>query len=248
MEKIERITTGVKGLDEKMQGGFYRGSVNLITGKTGTGKTAFSSTFLFQGALKGEPGFYMSTEERVEDIRGDIAAMFGWDLSQIEKKKLLNFIYVKPTFPLKSINTEEMNKFVKLYLFDITDQVVKGIKANDAKRVVIDSVSIIEMFVKDEYLSRTVLIQLVEKLKSLGVTVLLTGTIPETSEALSGGGIIEYIVDSVIKLDFLPVAEDFKRTLTIRKMRRTDHSVHIHPFEIGKSGIEIIEIPQYKTR
>jgi len=74
------------------------------------------------------------------------------------------------------------------------------------------------------------------------VTALLTGTVPETSEGLSGGGIIEYIVDSVIKLDFVPVAEEFKRTLTIRKMRRTDHSVLIHPFAITKDGLKIIEI------
>jgi len=82
----------------------------------------------------------------------------------------------------------------------------------------------------------------VEKLKNLNVTAILVGTIPETSEALSGGGIIEYIADSVIKLDFVPVAEEFKRTLTIRKMRRTDHSVLIHPFEITKEGLKVVEI------
>jgi KaiC/GvpD/RAD55 family RecA-like ATPase len=72
---------------------------------------------------------------------------------------------------------------------------------------------------------------------------LITGTIPEGSEALSLSGIIEFVVDGVIKLDFVPVAEEFKRTLTIRKMRRTDHSIYIHPFEITKEGLRIIEIP-----
>jgi circadian clock protein KaiC len=111
-----------------------------------------------------------------------------------------------------------------------------------AKRVVFDSVSFVEMFIKDEYLARAALLQLVESLKESGVTSFLTGTIPETSEALSGGGIVEYIVDTVIKMEFVPVAEEFKRTLTVRKMRRTDHSTLIHPFEISDKGMRIIEI------
>lgn len=247
-DKLERIPTGIKGLDDKMQGGFYRGSVNLIAGKTGTGKTGLCMSFLYSGAMKGEPGFYMTTEQRAEDLKADMASMFGWDFDKLEQKKLVGFSYVKPEFQLKRTESEEMNKLVKLYLFNISDQIEKGVKAVKAKRVVIDSVSLIEMFVKDEYLARTVLLQMVEKLKSMGVTALLSGTVPETSEALSGGGIIEYVVDSVIKLDFVPVAEEFKRTLTIRKMRRTDHSVLIHPFEIRKAGIEVVAIPEYKSK
>ena len=59
---------------------------------------------------------------------------------------------------------------------------------------------------------------------------------------LSLSGIIEFFVDSVIKLEFMPVAEEFKRTMTVRKMRRTDHSIFIHTFEVTKSGLIIIEI------
>ncbi|MBI4173152.1 MAG: hypothetical protein HY519_00360, partial [Candidatus Aenigmarchaeota archaeon] len=81
-----------------------------------------------------------------------------------------------------------------------------------------------------------------EKLRELEVTSLLTGTIPESEEGLSGGGIIEFIVDSVIKLDFVPVAEEYKRTLTVRKMRRTDHSTLIHPFDVAKDGLRVMEI------
>ncbi|MBI4020968.1 MAG: AAA family ATPase [Candidatus Aenigmarchaeota archaeon] len=238
----DRIPTGVTGLDSKMQGGFFPGSVNLITGRTGTGKSTFCSSFLYAGALKKEPGLYITTEEREQDIKGDIQAMFGWDLEKLEKQKLLKFISLKPVFPGKKLSLDDINRLIKLYVFDVSEQLDQGIKAVKARRVVIDSVSIIEMFIKDEYLSRTVLMHIVEKLKSLGVTSLFTGTVPETSEGLSGGGIIEYLVDGVIKLDFVPVAEEFKRTLTIRKMRRTDHSVMIHPFDIAKTGLKVIEI------
>ena len=239
---IERITTGVKGLDQKMQGGFYKGSVNLITGRTGTAKTAFCSSFVYEGALKKQPGFYVSTEQREIDVKEDMRAMFGWDFQSLEKKKLVKFISIKPVFPGRTIDPDKMNKLVKLYVFDIYGKIAAGIRATNAQRVVIDSTSIIEMFIKDPYISRTVLINLIEKLKDRGITSLLTGTIPETSEGLSGGGIVEYLVDTVIKLDFVPVAEEFKRTLTIRKMRRTNHSILIHPFKIAKDGLRVISI------
>jgi len=239
---MERVSTGIFGLDEKIQGGFFKGSTNLVVGKTGTGKTAFCSSFLHHGALINEPGFYVTTEEREQDIKDDISSMFGWNFEMLEKKNMIKFLSIKPIFPGKAMSMDEMNRLIKLYIFDIAEKIAEGVKSVNAKRVVIDSVSILEMFIKDEYLARAALMQLVEKLKNLNVTAILVGTIPETSEALSGGGIIEYIADSVIKLDFVPVAEEFKRTLTIRKMRRTDHSVLIHPFEITKEGLKVVEI------
>ncbi len=239
---IERVSSGVQGLDEKMQGGFVKGSVTLITGKTGTGKTAFCASFLYDGALKGEPGVYVTTEERTQDIKNDIKAMFGWDFDSLELQGRVKFLPIKPEFPTRVITGEDLGKLIKLYIFDLSEKIDAAVKGISAKRLVIDSLSIIEMFIKDEYLCRVAMIQLIEKLKDLGVTSLVTGTIPEASEALSGGGIIEFIVDGIIKLDFVPVAEEFKRTLTIRKMRRTNHSIMIHPFDITPTGLKIIEI------
>ena len=63
----------------------------------------------------------------------------------------------------------------------------------------------------------------------------------EGSEKLSGSGIIEFLVDGVIKLDFVPVTEEFQRTLVIRKMRRTNHSTMVHPFQITTSGIKVLK-------
>ncbi len=244
---VERVSTGVIGLDELIQGGFVKGSVVLVTGKTGTGKTAFAASYLYEGAKRDEPGVYVTTEEREEDIKDDIMAMFGWDLRALEEKKLVKFLSVKPVIPTSAIRAfssmeEEIGSIIKLYIIDLSKKIEEAVKEINAKRVVIDSISIIEMFIKDEYMRRVALIQLVNNLKELGVTTLLTGTIEEGSEALSLSGIIEFIVDGVIKLDFVPVAEEFKRTLTVRKMRRTEHSIYIHPFEITKEGLKIVEI------
>ncbi len=239
---MERVSSGVMGLDEKMEGGFFEGSANLITGKTGTGKTIFAVSFLYKGALQGNPGVYVTTEQREADVKMDITSMFGWDIDSLEKKNLIRFVSIKPALPTRGISQEDMVRLVKSYVYGISDKIISAIKEVRAKRVVLDSVSFIEMFIKDEYLARAALLQLVETLKESGVTTVLTGTIPETSEALSGGGIVEYIVDTVVKMEFVPVAEEFKRTMTIRKMRRTNHSTLIHPFDISKKGLRVIEI------
>jgi circadian clock protein KaiC len=239
---IERLSTGVHGLDEKMKGGFFKNSVNLVTGRTGTGKSSFCASFLYAGAIKGEPGVYVTTEERSENVKNDIKSMFNWDIDKLENKNLLSFLYLEPLVPTEMKVVEDIGRILKIYIYDVSDKIEKIIKKTKAKRLVIDSTTIIEMFIKDEYMRRVGIMKLVNKLRELDVTTILAGNIQEESNALSMGGVIEFFVDTIIKLEFLPVAEEFKRTLTIRKMRRTDHSILIHPFDVTKSGLKIIKI------
>lgn len=235
---MRRLSTGIEGMDSKMEGGFFEGSVNLVTGKTGTGKTAFSSSFIYEGLINDEPGVYITTEETKEDVIEDIRHMFGWDLSEYEDS-MLKVLSLKPLFPTQDI--DNLSRLVRGYLSDFMDKLEESVKEVDAERVVVDSVSIIEMFVQNEYMIRVAISSLINELKKMNITTLLVGTIPETSEGLSGGGITEYLVDGVIKLKFVPVADNYNRTLEIRKMRRTDHSVEIFPMKIVDDGLVLIE-------
>ena len=239
-ETVERTTTGIINLDQHMQGGLVQGTMNLVTGKTGTGKTAFCASFLKGGADQNEAGIYVTTEEREEDIKADIKAMFGWEFEDLEEQGLVKILSIKPIFPSKEI--QNLNRLVRSYISNLLDQVMHAVEEIEAERVIIDSVSIIEMFIRDEYMSRVALASLLNKLREADVTALLTGTVPETSEGLSGGGIIEFLVDTVILLEFVPVAEDHQRTLTIRKMRRTDHDVAIFPMDITPDGMKVFEV------
>ncbi|NIO44858.1 MAG: hypothetical protein GTN36_04895 [Candidatus Aenigmarchaeota archaeon] len=239
---MERLNSGVTGLDEKMKGGFVKNSVNLVTGRTGTGKTAFCASFLYAGTQKNESGVYVTTEEPEEDIKEDIKSMFNWNIDELKSKNLIEFVVLEPVIPINFNREEEMSKILKIYVYDLYSKIEKIVKKTNAKRLVIDSTTIIEMFIKDDYLRRVALMKLIGDLKKLDITTIVTGTVPEGTDLLSMSGIIEFFVDSVIKLEFLPVAEEFKRTLTIRKMRRTDHSIFIHPFEITKDGLKVIEI------
>ncbi|HKZ45728.1 MAG TPA: ATPase domain-containing protein [archaeon] len=242
MTKENRVTTGVAGLDKLMEGGFVPGSINLISGKTGTGKTAFCTSFLYSGALKKEVGIYLTSEERIDDIKDDIKKMFGWDLDSLEKKGLIQFISLRPEIPRKTMREDQMAELTKLYVYDMMSKIESAVKKTNACRLVIDSISIIEAFIRDSYIRKIALMQILSRIKELKVTTLLSGSALESEECFAISGMTESLVDGVIKLEFSPIQEEFRRTFVIRKMRRTNHSLQIYPYEITKSGIKIIEI------
>ncbi len=237
---MERLSTGVLGLDELIEGGIVKNSVVLVTGKTGTGKTLFCSSFLYEGAKNGEKGLYITTEETEEDIVKDIQSTFkSWEFERYVNEGAIKIISVKPT--LLEYEEAEIGRFLKLYIYSLLERAKEITCYENVSRLVIDSVSMIEMFLRDPYIARVGLAILIDEIKKLNVTAMLTSTIEEGTEKLSGSGIIEYLVDGVIKLDFVPVTEEFQRTLVIRKMRRTNHSTLIHPFKITPYGIEVIK-------
>ncbi|MFH0949382.1 MAG: ATPase domain-containing protein, partial [Candidatus Aenigmatarchaeota archaeon] len=68
---VERVSSGIPGLDKMMEGGFVPNDVYLLTGGTGTGKTLFCCQFLWEGLQAGEKCIFFSLEELPDDILSD---------------------------------------------------------------------------------------------------------------------------------------------------------------------------------
>ncbi len=102
----------------------------------------------------------------------------------------------------------------------------------------IDSVSMFELYMHEPFKIRKSLYKVLQRLRDMGKTVLVVAEVLEDSKGLSRFGVIEFMVDSVILLQYLGIAKH-KRSLLIRKMRMTDHSIDIHPFEITPKGVII---------
>jgi KaiC/GvpD/RAD55 family RecA-like ATPase len=225
MPGTNRISTGIPGLDPLIEGGFLENSVNLVTGETGTGKTIFCSQFIWNGLQKGETGLYITLEERPEDIKAD-AAMFGWDFSSFEKKGLCRIIYHDPA---------QVN--------NLGSVIIDEIKSLKAKRLVIDSTSLIGMNIQEPSQIRKMLLSIVNIIKRTGCAALLVSEIREDEKALSRYGVEEFVVDSVIILNYLEYASgELNRSLIIRKMRRTDHGTDIYPMGITKNGMSVKKV------
>jgi KaiC/GvpD/RAD55 family RecA-like ATPase len=225
MAVARRVPTGIPGLDPLIEGGYLENSVNLVTGETGTGKTIFCSQFLWGGLQKGETGLYITLEESPEDIKAD-ALMFGWDFDAFEKKRLCRIIYHDPA---------QVN--------NLGSVIIDEIKNLKARRLVIDSTSLIGLNVQEPSQIRKILLSIVNIIKRTGCVALLVSEIPEEQKALSRFGVEEFVVDGIVILNYLEYASgELNRSLIIRKMRRTDHGTDIYPMEISKKGISVKKV------
>ena len=77
---LARVKSGIPGYDELVDGGFLSGTVNTITGSSGTGKTVFASQFIHYGIKKGELGMIITPSESAEYLKREMSS-FGWDLA-----------------------------------------------------------------------------------------------------------------------------------------------------------------------
>lgn len=218
---INRVKSGIPGLDRLIEGGFVEHSVNLITGQTGTGKTIFGLQFVYFGLKNKEPGVYITLEESPDDIRAD-AKQFGWDLERYEKSGLFKLIYHDPV----QIN-------------NIDSVIINEINTLKAKRLVIDSTSLLGLNIENIAQIRRRTFSIINTIKRNQCTALILSEIPEEKpKSLSRFGVEEFVADSVIVLEYLGLGKGITaRSLTIRKMRRTKHGNEIYPIEITKRGI-----------
>jgi len=226
-----RVSTGIPGLDRLTEGGFIRGSVNLISGGAGTGKTIFAMQFLYEGVQKGEVGLFISMEEDISDLKEDAKA-FGWDFDKYEAEGKVRFVYFYP-----------------YDLSDFQTQLISEITKTKAQRVVIDSTSVFGMALEDEYEVRKQLYSFSSQLKRLKCTAIMTSEIVGEPSMNSGGafsrfGVEEFVSDSVIALYYAGLGGESDRALRIIKMRRTNHKKGVIPFQIGPNGIEIFSKEQ----
>ncbi len=216
--KVERVKTGIFGLDKLTQGGFVKGSSVLVSGETGTGKTIFCLQYLWEGLKNDESGVYITLEESAEEIKKD-ALVFGWDFEKYEK--------------------EGKFKIIEKNVFEDTNLEFFEIDELKAKRVVIDSVSLLSLFIEDKSSMRNKMRELIKSLKERGVTVLLTSEI--VGEGFSRLGVEEFLADGIIVLKSIPIGKTNQRTLEVRKIRRTKISDGIHNIEFYKNGIKVLD-------
>jgi KaiC domain protein len=222
-----RVKTGVEGLDEMLQGGLPENHIALVMGSFGTGKTTFGLQFLMEGLKNGEPCIFISLEEDKDSVARN-AASFGWDLQQAIEKKKLGLFKLEPGDAKTTITR-------------IKSELPKFIKSFGAKRVVVDSVSLLNMMFSDDNERRANLFNLGQLLRSTGATTVLTAEVKDDNPRSSRDGLSEYTADGVLLLQAEEDRESGEVQLTIRilKMRRTGHSRRVKPYSITDRGIVV---------
>ncbi len=232
---IERVKSGIPGLDEILNGGIPRRNIVLLSGGPGTGKSIMGQQFLYNGLLQGEPGILVALEEHPVQIRVNMA-QFGWYVKDFEQKGLFAIV---DAFTGGIGEAAKRERYVVRSVDDIgelIDVIRDAIRDLSAKRVVIDSVT--TLYMTKPVIARNVVMQLKRVLSGLGCTSILVSQVSVTERGFGGPG-VEHAADGIIRLDLDEIRGELKRSIIVWKMRGTRHSMRRHPFEITNRGIVI---------
>jgi KaiC/GvpD/RAD55 family RecA-like ATPase len=217
-----RTKTGVPGLDEILYGGIPQNNLVVISGDPGSGKTCLCLEYLYNGVVKyNEPGIYISLEESKEEIVG-FAELFGWDLTSMIQKKLINIITIE------------------LYDFDkLKNTIEDEVSRLGAKRLIIDPGVVFRLYFDRELDARKRILSLGRMLKRIGCTAIVTNEI-SLDKSSSLFGLEEYVADGVILLYHTKLEDRFIRSIGVLKMRGTKISEKLHPIRITDTGIKVL--------
>jgi circadian clock protein KaiC len=221
---ITRKKTGILGFDPLVQGGFKEGSINLVAGGPGSGKTIFAIQFLMEGLVNGEPGIYVTFEERKDKLYEDMLS-FGWDLEKYEKKGKFAFLEYTP----------EQVKNVLIEGGGTIDTLVSEMKV---KRIVIDSITSFTLLYKDELTQKESSLALFELINSWGCTAVLTSQ-DEAPEGSTITAALEFEVDSIILLYHFRKKGSRIRAIEVLKMRGTKHPEKTFYIYITPKGLKV---------
>ncbi|MFO7966512.1 MAG: ATPase domain-containing protein [Archaeoglobaceae archaeon] len=236
---LERVPTGISGFDELCEGGFLRDRTYLVSGTSGSGKTVFAMQYLVNGIKKfNEPGIFVATEERPQHIREHFSE-FGWDLEKEEDENMLAIVDATST----KIGLPSDERFIDVRPFDTRSLIDQMITIQDeigGERAALDSTTAIGFAVQDPAKFRVELLKIATTMEILGLTSLLTCEIVDsTGDKISRFGVENFVTEGTVVLYYSRSENVRVRSLEIFKIRGSNHSKKIHPFEIMDTGIVV---------
>ena len=214
---VDKIKSGVIGLDFLLDGGLNKRSSTVVVGSAGAGKTTFATQFIRRGLIDGKEAIFISLDENKEQIIRDAIDM-GWDdiLYFIKEEKL---VFVDAT-------GKEFSTFIKKELPDF----VSSWKGADA-RIAIDPLTPVIWANPSRYVQRELLGMMLKELRRIG-TVAATLEEHGPPDLSSPETVIPmYLADTVIHLRYR-IGDNFSRGIKIVKMRGSRHSEKLHPYRI----------------
>ena len=232
-----KVKTGIPGLDSVISGGLKAGRSITVSGPPGSGKTTLGLQFLYSGARDfDEPGVYVTLSQNIEEIKNDCKS-YGWDFDDLITDDKILMVDARPF----KIQDELIGKDDSLYRGEqlpfehLTKLLLSSIKRIDAKRIVIDSVTILSMQYSDKFNMRQGLQGMVQALENFGVTSLILSENSEDEIPLEW-----FVTSGIIQLRHTRAGDAMERTIQVTKMRGIKHSEQIHPIELDSNGMHIL--------
>jgi len=222
-----RLSVGIPDLDKMLGGGVLEGDSVLVAGPSGTGKSALATQFIAEGLRQGEPGIMAIFEERPEGY-AQRADSFGLKLNKAEQKGTLEILYLRP---------------LDLSVDETMQAILDAIQRVGAKRLVIDSLVGFEMALAPGFRAdfRESLYRMIGALTGAGITIFSTVEVEDNFTSLQFSHYaISFLTDDIIRLRYVEIDGQLRKTMVVIKMRGGNHSKDIREYVITDEGVVII--------
>ena len=232
-QPIPKVRTKIAGLDEILAGGLPQGHTTVVSGGPGSGKTVLGLEFLCRGAMAGEPGVFVTFEERAEAIRLNALSM-GWDLATLEKAGKMAIIEAR--LPGEEIVSGD---------FDIQGMLaIAGghVKRIGARRIVMDALDVLLRIYGDSKREHNELSRLHNWLTDQGLTSVLSVKTLRDENQGSQYEFLDFMADCVIRLDHRVVGQVATRRLRVIKYRGSGFGTNEYPYVFGEHGIVLFPL------
>jgi circadian clock protein KaiC len=220
----ERISTGVFGLDEMLDGGLWRGTTTLLAGPSGAGKTTIGLQFAIAAALRGEPTLYMNFQENPTQLIRTIRGL-GVDLEHLQAQGL-ELVYASP---------------VELQIDSIIVGMFRKIQNGGVRCLVVDALGDLASAATDTQRLHDYLYALVQHFAVSTITSVLN--LETMGNSIIGHGVqnaMSYLSDNVLQLS-VEGDERTRRTLRVLKTRGSAHDTMVREVEITNAGLRVLK-------
>jgi circadian clock protein KaiC len=218
----QRLSVGVKGLDEMLGGGIPAGYSVLVAGPSGSGKSVLATQFISEGARHDEPGIIAVFEKRPIDSQGGPG---GRGFERLVREHKVGIIHTRP---------------LDLSIDEMLNEIVEAIHRLKARRLVIDSLSGFELALAPTFREdfRESLYRMVAVLTGMGVTMMMTAELEDSYMDLrfSPHG-TAFLTDAIIMQRYIELKGQLQRIMAVVKVRASAHSKDLRTFEITEQGI-----------
>ena len=233
-----KVRTGIPGFDTIISGGLREGRSIVVCGPPGSGKTTFGLQYLHSGAKDfDEPGVYVTLSQSAEEIAKD-SKSFGWDMQELMKQGKLLLIDARPFKTENGIVAldESLYRGESVPFEHLTQLILSGIKRVDAKRLVVDSLTVLAMQYSNEFYMRQGMQGLVQALEDYNCTSLLITEQPQHEQI----PIEWYVASGIIMMNHVRKQDTMERSIQVLKLRGVDHEDQIYPTKLESDGLRIL--------
>ena len=219
-----RISTGVTGLDEILDGGLIPGRAYLVRGGPGTGKTILGLHFLTAGVARGEKPLFVTLEEPEGQLRKNAAAI-GLNLQGV------TFLDLSPTSDFfAKAQTYDIFTPAEVEREPITQKIVEQVEARQPRRIFLEAMTQFRYLSPDGFQFHKQVLSFLRFLMDKGITVLFSSE----ASAMAPDDDLQFVSDGIIQLD-----ASSERTVTILKYRGSDFHGGPHGLRLGSDGMEV---------